>query len=1125
TAGDIDTYTFNASAGDRVYIALDGDPERNSGGDEDDDPLALDAALVVYDPDNDVLLTRHDDVNVVGSGQAPDYPAEGLFFNAPLSGTYKVQVMGAAADDYGPGRTYELAVFLNDQPPALSEDIDPEIDSLTPDYLTDTVAVVASDDAGGDSGICDAQLAPGSVNLELQNVAFTPGDPTVAFDVGLINPGESGSGKLVLFDCAGNTACAAIDIDAGAPSCSGSIVVPGTRVFHSTHEPIHAPDNQPSGPGINGEIYVAETGTISDVNVTVTLESSRVPDMDVYLESPTGTRVELITDIGSSSAFDVTDATFDDSAAGTISYLDDEPYTGTWLPEDTLGLAKLNGQNVTGTWLLNLIDNASTSSGGSRLVRWSLEIDAGFVNPEMFVGTAADTGGVQSVVLVDPDNVQLYLPDDFTPGATSVEFTVTLIDTSKVGSCTVLVTDVSDNTCESAISLRGLPDTAAPANAGTVTRDLVFGGEVQGNLIGADSNGVVSSIIVPQSLTVAEVVVDLTINTLDVGRLAATLSHNGEFAALINRVGMDERGSVGLTKDNIEITLDDDAPVADDAHEEPALGTTEFLGLHQPDGRGEFVGDGIASDDRDNMLFALAGLDAAGTWELYAADFRVQGASAAHSIFRRWKATVFAPGAPERYVGTTQDLSPQAGICSITLAAGSTNLAVDAEFTPLDEVVDYVVSLIDSDQPGSGTLEIADCAGNVTQVPISLSPALPDQNLPLLSGTVNPATYEFEGTAIDSQPGDSGIVSVMLAPHSDNLAIVSVTPDPPNAAASVDFVVGLINPLANGHGYVEVCDTTGYRAHILVELDALGPDCTGSVGNTKRYLSGVDLPAKIPDDSGAGVSSSIVVPDFDVVSDVNITFNITHPMDDDIDMTLVTPMVMSLFSDIGSTGNDFIDTTLDDEASIVIPDSSSAAPFTGSYQPEAPAMLSLLDGAPAAGTYTLKVVDDYVYNVGSFDSWSLTIESATFPQRYDGRAEDSRTHDTGICTIELLPGAANLTLKVDPFDAGDAIVRYSVELTNPAIDGAGTVLVTDCAGNTCEVPICLEASIPPARLGDLDGSGVIDEIDFLLYEPCLLGPSDAGLTPCHPCRLADFDGDEDIDMIDFANFQQEFMTP
>jgi subtilisin-like proprotein convertase family protein len=225
-----------------------------------------------------------------------------------------------------------------------------------------------------------------------------------------------------------------------------------------------------------------------------------------------------------------------------------------------------------------------------------------------------------------------------------------------------------------------------------------------------------------------------------------------------------------------------------------------------------------------------------------------------------------------------------------------------------------------------------------------------------------------------------------------------------------------------------------------------------------------DLPQDLPDNNAGGVTSSITVTDPDIVEDVNITFNITHPFDADIDMTMMSPALRSLFTDIGFTGNDFIDTTLDDEAPGPIPDSSSEAPFTGSYQPEGGPVLYVLDGQPAAGTYTLKVADDKDNDTGTFESWSVTIESLTFPERFDGRAEDGESLSSGICAIwNPEDGRTNLNLVVDPFTPGDKIVRYSVELANPSANGEGTIMVADCAGNTCAVPITLSGLTgPPA---------------------------------------------------------------
>lgn len=1123
TVTDRDVYAFEAVAGDRVFIALDGDPERDANGVDpaNTDPNAFHAKLVIYDPAGDVLISDISDTNNVTS--PPDYPAQAGFFVARTTGKHFVEVgPQGSSSQVGPTETYHLAIFLNEAAPALTEDDDPVL-ALTPDHANDRIDVTATDDGPTDTGICAVNLAD-ATNVQLLNLSFTPGDPVVTFQIGLIDPNASGYAKLRVFDCAGNAACAIARIDVFAPDCTGFNFA--KRTPFSLHGPIHVPDNNQDG--INGEITIPDAGIITDVNVTITIETIAPPDMDVYLESPSGTRVELVTDRGSSLAFDITDATFDDSASEIMPILSSAaPYTGTWLPEDPAGLAKLNGENAQGTWKLNVIDDSSSSStagGGARLVRWSLDIQAGFPGPEAFAGTASDTqgfdAGIASIVLDSPVNTQLNLPPDFQPGDPVVEYTVTLIDPSQDGSGTVIVTDLAENTCQSVIALAGLPDVTAPANSGTVTTDLKIGAEVQASVPPATPTGVLSIVDVPDALVVGEVEVDLIIDTEDVGRLASILAHSGEFAALINRVGMTERGSVGLTKDNIEITLDDDAPVADDAHLEPALGTIEFLGLHQPDGRGEFIGDGISTDRRDNMLLRLGGLDSAGPWVLAVGDFRDQGTTT--STFRRWAATIKSPCGPERYVGKTMDLAPGSGIQSIALAGGASNLALSASFSPGDQVVSYVVDLVDPFQPGGGTVEITDGAGNVTAVPVSLAPAAADQNVPVVGGAVNLATFEYEGVATDNQPGDTGLVAVELAPFADNIQLVSVTPDPPAGAASVSFVVGLVNPAANGRGYVRVTDGCGWRAHALIEIDATPPVCSGTVGQTRRYFSTTPQ-QPIPDNDPGGVLASIVVTDTEPISDVDITFNIIHPFDDDIDLTLVSPTVIELFSDIGSTGNDFIDTTLDDEAAAPIPDLASAAPFTGSFQPEAGPALYALDGAPANAVYTLRAVDDAVYNVGRFLHWSVLIESGKFPQRYDGRAEDSETHATGLCAVELLPGAFNVSLAVDPnFVPGDAIMRYSVAPIYPWNDGTATVRVSDCVGNTCEVPVALTGFGPLP--GDCNCDGVIDFLDIDYFVAALSG-GEAGWSAFYAsqhggaaplCLFAnnDIDGNGQVDFFD-----------
>ncbi|MCK4343034.1 MAG: proprotein convertase P-domain-containing protein [Phycisphaerae bacterium] len=1072
---DSDFYAFDAEIGDRVFVAFDGDPERDSTGDQtaNEDPNAFHGKLVIYDPDGDVLISDISDSNSIQS--PPDYPAQGGFFVARTTGTHYVEVKPQSSmSQVGPTETYELAIFLNDAAPDLAEDMAPVV-TLTPDYANDLIHGEATDNEIGDTGVCDVLLY-NETNLQITNPSAMPAG-VVTFDIELVNPAESGIGKLLVTDCAGNTACQIVLIDIDLPTCDGYNF--SERNLNSLHDPLHVPDNDPAG--IYGEIEVPEPGLVSDVNVTVTVDALDTGDLDIYLVSPTGTTVELVTDRMSSLGIDMLDTTFDDDADEILPILGSAaPYTGTWLPEDPLGLAKVNGEEAQGTWRLNVIDDNSNDSFGATLVRWSLDIEAGFAGPETFAGTASDldgeSAGIESIVLTDAVNVELNLPPEFTPGDLVVEYTVTLIDPAQAGSGTVTVTDLQQNTCQSVINLNGVTDANGPDNTGAVTTDLTFKQEVQQVVPESYPAGVVSTITVPDSFTVGEVEVALMVDSDNQGRMAAKLTHNGEFASLVNRIGMDDRGSSGNTKNSFDVLLDDDAPQADDIHEEPALGSIATLGLHQPDGRGEYFGDGITADKRDNMLFTLAGLDATGDWELLVADTRMMSSS--DNIFRRWALTLKNPCGPERYVGRAVDLGT--GIQSIELAVGASNLFVVTDFTPGDVVVDYRVELSDPALAGNGTLEITDLAANTTQVPIQLVEMSLDVNPPIVSGAVNPATYLFEGTATDNQAGDSGIYAVELAPFSDNLEIQSITPDPPNGAASVDFVVRRIDTQANARGYVRVTDGCGWRSYILVEIDALGPACTGSVGTTKRYVSTHD-PLPIPDNDAYGVVSSITVPDPDIISDVNITLNITHPYDDDIDLTLLAPTSFVLFNDIGGMGNDFIDTTLDDEAAGPIPDSSSEAPFTGSYQCEAgPTVLAALDGVPAAGDFNLRIADDAVNNTGTFDSWSVTIESPTFPERYDGRAEDGATHDTGICSFELLPGAAGLVLTPDLEDEGAAIWRYSVELAYLFADGTGTVRVTDCAGNYCDVPVALNGI--GQCLGDSNCDGEVNwrDIDFFV---------------------------------------------
>lgn len=115
-------------------------------------------------------------------------------------------------------------------------------------------------------------------------------------------------------------------------------------------------------------IVPKQTSQLTDVNVTLNLTHGFLGDLDIFLVSPSGTRIELVSDIVSNGTA-MTATTFDDRARSSI--LDGAaPYTGSFLPEGNL--LDLNGENPTGTWTLEITDDNNVDFG--TLLSWQLDI-------------------------------------------------------------------------------------------------------------------------------------------------------------------------------------------------------------------------------------------------------------------------------------------------------------------------------------------------------------------------------------------------------------------------------------------------------------------------------------------------------------------------------------------------------------------------------------------------------------------------------------------------------------------------------------------------------------------------------------------------------------------------------
>jgi cysteine-rich repeat protein len=152
------------------------------------------------------------------------------------------------------------------------------------------------------------------------------------------------------------------------------------------------PDNDPDG--LASTVDVTGLGArLFDVDVTVSITHPNAAQLDLFLTSPSGTRIDLATDIGNGLADLYQSTTFDDSAPDVVSDVVLPP-SGTPLtavvPEGALGA--FMGENPNGTWTLTVVDDTGGTTG--TLDSWQLHVTAvapcgdGVVEP----GEACDDG-------------------------------------------------------------------------------------------------------------------------------------------------------------------------------------------------------------------------------------------------------------------------------------------------------------------------------------------------------------------------------------------------------------------------------------------------------------------------------------------------------------------------------------------------------------------------------------------------------------------------------------------------------------------------------------------------------------------------------------------------------------
>ncbi len=174
----------------------------------------------------------------------------------------------------------------------------------------------------------------------------------------------SGSGGAA---CAiGYTAATHWMADAGQP-CAGQVLEWAAVVSNGSCDncPVAIPE---VGQAVGTATVSGLAGLITDVNVYVDISHTSIGDLEIYLQSPLGTIVQIY-DQECLIFQDDLEATFDDEAATAIGATC-PPAGGTYQP--SFPLSAFDGEDPNGIWTLTVDDILILDSG--TLNDWSLQI-------------------------------------------------------------------------------------------------------------------------------------------------------------------------------------------------------------------------------------------------------------------------------------------------------------------------------------------------------------------------------------------------------------------------------------------------------------------------------------------------------------------------------------------------------------------------------------------------------------------------------------------------------------------------------------------------------------------------------------------------------------------------------
>lgn len=349
----------------------------------------------------------------------------------------------------------------------------------------------------------------------------------------------------------------------------------------------------------------------------------------------------------------------------------------------------------------------------------------------------------------------------------------------------------------------------------------------------------------------------------------------------------------------------------------------------------------------------------------------------------------------------------------------------------------------------------SDETNNVIAVPVTLTQQ--GGTPPVISASGSTTFCQGGSVSLTASPANSylwsnGATTQSITVSQAGSYSVSINSGSNCSSVSAPVTVN-VNPLPVAITATPSAICTGGSTQLNTNVTASG---TGNAPVTFSSFTSTS----IPDANSTGAASLISVTGIDPATInsgtiISVTVNITHPNVGDLLVQLVSPSqnVINLSNQRGGNGDNFINTVFSSSAASFI--YQGVAPFSGSFKPDG--AFSAFSGN-SNGTWVLRVSDLVTNNIGTINSWSITLNDVQ---------NTSMTYSWSSSPAGFTSTSAN------PVVSPTVNTNYTVFVTESITGCTGTQSVNVTMGNTINVTTNSPATICAGTSTVLNANGAL----------------------------------------------------